>query len=99
MRKYLLTLAMAFVSNAYSKTLESEVSAMLNEAIAESHAINGSVAIMEVNTEKLLVSIGNIDKVQSTKIYTPFVLFRNRQTILHDQTPVMQYSRTNNGIK
>lgn len=67
MRKYLFILAMAFATSAYSQTLESKVSAMLNEAIAESHA-NGYVAIMGVSTGKLLVSIGDIDKVQPTKI-------------------------------
>ena len=74
MRKYLLILAMAFAISAYSQTLESKVSAKLNEAMAESHATNGSVAIMETSTGKLLASIGNIDKVRPTKILTPFAL-------------------------
>ena len=74
MKKYLLILATAFVTSAYSQTLESKVSAKLNEAMAESHATNGSVAIMETSTGKLLASIGNIDEVRPTKILTPFAL-------------------------
>ena len=65
---------MAFVTSAYSQTLESKVSAKLNEAMAESHATNGSMAIMEVSTGKLLASIGNIDEVRPSKILTPFAL-------------------------
>ena len=74
MRKYLLILAMAFAISAYSQTLESKVSAKFNEAKAESHATNGSIAIMETSTGKLLASSGNIDEVRPTKILTPFAL-------------------------
>ena len=65
---------MTFAISAYSQTLESKVSAKLNEAKAESHATNGSIAIMETSTGKLLASIGNIDEVRPTKILTPFAL-------------------------
>lgn len=74
MRKYLLILAMAFVTSAYSQILENKMSAKFNEAKAESHATNGSIAIMETSTGKLFASSGNIDEVRPTKILTPFVL-------------------------
>ena len=74
MRKYLFILAMAFITSAFSQTLESKVSAKLNEAIAESSASSGSVAVIERSTGKLVVSIGNIDKAQPTKLFTPFAL-------------------------
>ena len=86
---------MAFITSAFSQTLESKVSAKLNEAIAESSASSGSVAVMEASTGKLLVSIGNIEKAQPTKLFTPFALLACLET---DRLKLTDIIDTGNGI-
>lgn len=57
-----------------NQPLTKKVSALLGNAIQESNATNGCIAIMEATTGKLVMKNGDVDKRQPTKLFTPITL-------------------------
>lgn len=77
MRKYVLFLLLLLTLDILAQSNQSlvkKVVALLNSVIQENDETNDCIAIMDVSTGKLVVSIGNIEERQPTKLFTPIAL-------------------------
>lgn len=72
-----LFISLLLTTNVFAEcdhTLAKKIYALLDNAIQESNATNGCIAIMEATTGKLVMKIGDVDERQPTKLFTPIAL-------------------------